>query len=284
MTSSEAGRHITSTLTLLYTASEAAAISDLVMEHLTGSKRTSRSATNTVLTGEQQMVLQQYLERLVQHEPVQYVLNEAWFCGMKFYVDNRVLIPRPETEELVEWIISGCRFPIDQLSILDIGAGSGCIGIALKKRLGKAQVWGVDASREALEVAGKNAKALGTHVDFLEMDFLNPAERSRLPAFDIVVSNPPYIPEKEKSFMDPNVVRFEPSGALFVPDNNALVFYEALAEFGKEHLNRHGLIYAEISESLGNEVMALFSRYGYKTEMKKDMQGKDRMIRVSAKP
>ncbi|MBK5270374.1 MAG: peptide chain release factor N(5)-glutamine methyltransferase, partial [Bacteroidia bacterium] len=208
-------------------------------------------------------------------------LNEAWFCGFKFYIDNNVLIPRPETEELVEWIITNCKFPIGQLSILDIGSGSGCIPIALKRKLRKAEVWSCDISNEALNVARQNANNLGGDVNFFQTDFLNKDLWEELPSYDIIVSNPPYIPEKGKEEMQPNVLMYEPQVALFVPDNDALLFYKAIADFAKKHLNRNGSIYMEIHESHGKEVAQLFQSKNYFTEIKKDMQGKERMLKVS---
>jgi release factor glutamine methyltransferase len=282
MTIQEANQHIGNQLRTIYEGSEAENISDWVIEHLTGTKRTDRVIhKEKMISPEQESQLKQYLDRLLQHEPVQYVLNEAWFCGLKFYVDKNVLIPRPETEELVEWIISGCKFPIDTLSILDIGSGSGCIPIALKKRLGKADVWSCDVSPEALEVANRNATMLGINVKFIELDFLNEEQREKLPSFDIIVSNPPYIPAKEKEAMRLNVLEYEPAAALFVPDNDALIFYKAIADFGKKHLNNNGFIYTEINESLGEATASIFQSNGYQTVIKKDMQEKERMIKAS---
>lgn len=281
MTIQEATQRSTRQLTTLYEEGEAAAISDWIMEHLTRIKRAVRiSRQQTALSAEQETRLGLYMQRLLTHEPVQYVLNEAWFCGLKFYVDKQVLIPRPETEELVEWIITGCKFPIDQLAILDIGSGSGCIPVALKRRLGKAAVWSVDISREALHIAEENARNLGAVVHFRELDFLNSEQRGLLPSFDVIVSNPPYIPGKDRPGMPRNVTDYEPALALFVPDNDPLVFYRAIADFGKKHLNAGGTIYAEIHESLGKAVTELFDANGYQTELKKDMQGKDRMLRA----
>jgi release factor glutamine methyltransferase len=190
------------------------------------------------------------------------------------------LIPRPETEELVEWVISNCKFPVDKLSILDVGTGSGCIPITLKRKLRKADVWSCDISDAALQVAKRNADTLGVDVNFLLLDFLNKEKREQLSLFNIIISNPPYVPEKDKQQMQANVLDHEPHLALFVPDNDALVFYKAIAEFGKGHLNPGGLIYAELHEDLGKEVSALFSAAGYNTEMKKDMQGKERMLKA----
>ena len=281
MTIQEASRHIAKQLSKIYTETEAEYISEWVIEKLTGAKKTDRiSNKEKLLDTEQASQLQQWVNRLLQHEPVQYVLNEAWFCGLKFYVDKNVLIPRPETEELVEWVISDCKFPIGALSILDIGSGSGCIPIALKRRLGKAEVWSCDISDGALQVARQNATTLGVDVNFFELDFLKEKEREKLSAFDIIISNPPYIPEKDKEEMHPNVLEYEPATALFVPDNDALLFSKAIASFGKNHLNKNGIIYTEIHESLGDATTDMFQSNGYKTEIKKDMQGKERMIKV----
>ena len=179
MTMQEATYLLLNKLRTIYAEGEASNITDWVMEHLTGSKKAERMIyKNEAINSEEENQLYQYTERLMAHEPVQYVLNEAWFCGLKLYVDKNVLIPRPETEELVEWIIDGCRFPIDQLSILDIGSGSGCIAIALKRRLGKAEVWSCDISTEALRVAKKNAENLGVEVNFIELDFLDVKQRT----------------------------------------------------------------------------------------------------------
>ena len=144
----------------IYTEGEASQITDWAIEKLTGSKKAERMLyKNAAITNEEEELLLAYIERLMLHEPVQYVLNESWFCGFRFYVDKNVLIPRPETEELVEWIITDCKFPVNELKILDIGSGSGCIPVSLKRRIRKAEIWGCDISAEALEVAKKNAAA-----------------------------------------------------------------------------------------------------------------------------
>lgn len=280
MTMQEATYYLLNKIRSICSEGEASQITDWVMEHLTGSKKAERMIyKNETITDKEETQLRQYTERLLEHEPVQYVLSEAWFCGFRFYVDKTVLIPRPETEELVEWIISNCKFPVDELKILDIGSGSGCIPISLKRRIRKAEVWGCDISEEALAVARKNADTLGTDVNFVLLDFLNEEQRNQLPSFDIIVSNPPYVPEKDKGEMQKNVLNYEPHTALFVPDNDPLVFYNAMAEFGKTHLNRSGSIYCEIHEDLGEPVTKLFHSHGYTSELKKDMQQKDRMIK-----
>lgn len=280
MTVQEATYHLLNKLRSIYGESETSNITDWVMEHLTGSKKTERMLyKNAALTNDEESRLKTIAERLLNNEPVQYVLNESWFCGLKLYVDRNVLIPRPETEELVEWIISNCKFPVDELKILDIGTGSGCIPISLKRRIRKAEVWACDISDDALAVARRNADALGADVNFMQLDFLNEEQRNQLLSFDIIVSNPPYVPEKDKGEMQPNVLNYEPHTALFVSDNDALIFYKAIAEFGKKHLNQNGFIYCEIHESLGSSVKEIFSSAGYTAELKKDMQQKDRMIK-----
>ena len=281
MTIKDATLFSTGQLSILYEKGEASTMSDWLIEHLTGIKKTDRiSQSKKELSAEQEELLGAYIERLQQYEPIQYILNEAWFCGLRFYVDKHVLIPRPETEELVEWIITGCRFPISELSILEIGSGSGCIPIALKRRLGKAEVWSCDVSKDALQVAEKNANNLGVEVNFMQMDFLDQAQREKLPEFDIIVSNPPYITWRERYGMRANVLEYEPAKALFVPDNDPLVFYKAIADFGKNHLKPNGSIYTEINESLGKLTLAMFTENGFQTELKKDINGKDRMVRA----
>jgi release factor glutamine methyltransferase len=282
MTMQEATYFMLNKLRTIYDQGEAGNITDWVMEHLTGSKKAERMLyKNAVITPGEESQLLQYAEKLLTHEPVQYVLNESWFCGLKLYVDKNVLIPRPETEELVEWIITNCKFPVDELKILDIGSGSGCIPIALKRRLRKAEVWGCEISEAAIAIAKRNAATLGTEVNFIQLDFLDTKQWQQLPSIDIIVSNPPYVPEKNKKQMQANVLNYEPATALFVPDNDPLIFYEAIAAFGKEHLDEKGNIYTEIHENIGKDTIKLFNSYGYSAELKKDMQGKDRMLRIS---
>lgn len=281
MTVQEATYFVLNQLRTIYDDSEASSITDWIMENVTGSKKTERMLyKNAALTANEETLVKSYVERLLQHEPVQYVLNESWFCGFKFYVDKNVLIPRPETVELVEWIIDNCKSIHNELKILDIGTGSGCIPISLKRKLRKAEIWSCDVSEEALLVAKRNATTLGADVKFLQLDFLNKEQWKQLPSFDIIVSNPPYIPKKDAAQMSPNVLQYEPSTALFVPDNDSLIFYKAIAEFGKKHLNKGGTIYMEIHEDLGEATTKILQVNGYTTELKKDMQGKERMIKA----
>jgi release factor glutamine methyltransferase len=205
-------------------------------------------------------------------------------------VNEHVLIPRPETEELVEWIVAdvsperqskGWQLAVDKFTMLDIGTGSGCIPIAIKKKMPSTEVFGCDISIHALEVAQKNAVTHQADIGWLQMNFLDTRQWENLPMFDIIVSNPPYIPLKDQETMQPNVLLFEPHLALFVENNDPLVFYKAIARFAKEKMKPGGSIYVEIHEALGKEVMQVFSEEGFgEIELKKDMQGKERMIRV----
>jgi release factor glutamine methyltransferase len=258
MTIRDATHRLISQLRNLYEEGEAASISDWVIEYLTGIRKTDRlSRKETDLSPEQESRLEAIIERLMKHEPIQYVLNE-------------------------EWVISDCKFPIDKLKILDVGTGSGCIPVALKRRLGKAEVWACDISEDAIDIAMKNAESLGAAVDFLVIDFLENKERERLPSFDIITCNPPYIPISDREGMAANVTSYEPNLALFVPNDDPLIFYRHLAEFGKSHLNQHGRIYAEIYEKAGKEIVELFKNAGFTVELKKDISGKHRMIRATS--
>ncbi|RYY86479.1 MAG: peptide chain release factor N(5)-glutamine methyltransferase [Chitinophagaceae bacterium] len=281
-----------------YEPGEAVAIAALVLEAITGVDRNAlRFHANDELSATQQSALIQHSERLAGDEPVQYVLNEAHFYGMKLYVDGSVLIPRPETEELADWVVREVKSlqpqlaqkeatdadRTDTLKILDVGTGSGCIALALKKALPLAEVWGCDVSDAALNVARRNGSSLNIRVDFQGVDFLDEAQQRLLPSVDILVSNPPYIPLRDKETMHNNVVRYEPHGALFVPDNDALVFYRAIAVFARKRLHAGGRIYLEIHEGLGKEVTDLFRAEGYSSvELRKDLQGKDRFVKAEA--
>jgi release factor glutamine methyltransferase len=201
---------------------------------------------------------------------------------MKFFVNENVLIPRPETEELVYWVgEESKKLTIKSQKLLEIGTGSGCISIVLKKELPGLLITSIDVSSGALEVAKKNAVTQEAEINFLVIDFLDEENWKRLPVFDIIVSNPPYIKQSEQSAMSSHVTGFEPSIALFVPDEDALLFYRNIASFAKTHLAQQGLVFLEINEALGKEVVELYEKEGYAVELKKDMQGKDRMLKVS---
>lgn len=295
----EAEQFIKNELKGIYDEQEAIHIAALAIESITQLSKAERvSDKERELSQEQSEKLHHYLQRLKHHEPVQYITGKCWFYGLELYVDKNVLIPRPETEELVDWIIKDVKasgkdvfvrgqMQADKttvLKILDVGTGSGCIALALKKTMSKAEVWGCDISEEALNVARRNGSHLDIRVDFQGMNFLDEAQQKLLPTVDIIVSNPPYIPMKDKEGMNANVVNHEPHTALFVPDNDALLFYNALTQFGKKRLYENGSIYMEIHEGLGEDVVSLFGENGYKVELRKDMQGKDRMVKASLNP
>ena len=217
------------------------------------------------------------IKSLKNNTPIQYVVGETWFFDLKISLGEGVLIPRPETEELVDWIINSEK---KEISILDVGTGSGCIPLALKNNLRQSQVSGCDISEKAIEIAEKNAKDLHIEVDFFSLDILNETkwEGEKL---DVIVSNPPYIPIKEKLKMSANVLDYEPSLALFVPDNNPLLFYIKIAEFSVLYLKSQGSLYFEIHEEFGPEILNMLKSKGFgNLEMRQDLQGKNRMIKA----
>ena len=235
---------------------------------------------NRALSEEQKAKFDQLLEVLEKGRPVQYALGFSWFYGMKLIVNDAVLIPRPETEELVSLIVK------DQLNraprVLDMGTGSGCIALAIKKTLEKAAVFGLDVSPEALEVAKKNAKKEQLEVSFMQADIL--AKNNPFPSqkFDVIVSNPPYITPSEQRDMSENVLQHEPHLALFIPEEKPLLFYEAIAHFAKDNLTTEGKLYFEINRRFGQELKDFLESVGFKdVVVVVDMHGADRMIRAS---
>ena len=283
MTVQEARQDLVNSLVNIYDKAEASNITELVMEYITRWSRTEQVNNKDIpFSFAQISLLENITDRLLKHEPVQYIISEAWFAGMKFYVDKNVLIPRPETEELVDWLIRDCSKETRHFKILDIGTGSGCIAIAIKNKLPDVEMWACDVSDAALTVARMNADGLNAAIDFVPLDFLDNEQRKQLGVFDIIVANPPYVPQKDKSPMRKNVLDYEPHVALFVSDDDQLIFYEAIADFGKEHLKDEGQIYLEIHEEIGGKVTELFTRKGYSSiELKKDLEGKDRMVKIS---
>lgn len=230
---------------------------------------------NEPMIFEQSTVLQNAIERLNKHEPVQYVLGEAEFYGFKFKVNPAVLIPRPETEELIDLILS----QVDKkqpLRILDIGTGSGCIAISLAKKLPHAQVSAWDVSLEALAVASTNATLNNAHVLFEQKDALTLT--NIIETFDVIVSNPPYVKTSESASMRANVLAFEPHLALFVADENPLIFYEKIFDFAQTNLTENGSIYFEINQALGTGTVNLFTKNGFSATLKQDIFGVDRMV------
>lgn len=225
------------------------------------------------------------LRLLKNEQPIQYIVGDTEFYGLSFKVNSHVLIPRPETEELVDWVVSYQRTVTNQqLRILDIGTGSGCIAISLAKSLPKASVYALDVSKEALKIAKKNAELNDIAIEFIEADILNIGDFSsnfKNLKFDVIVSNPPYIREEEKELMKPNVVNNEPHLALFVKDENPLLFYEAITRFALDKLNEKGVLFFEINEYLGNDMIRLLKNNGFNSiVLKQDIFRKDRMIKA----
>jgi len=218
------------------------------------------------------------LSRLLNHEPIQYITGETEFFGIKFKVNSNVLVPRPETEELVEWIkddLIGAQKKA--LSILDIGTGSGCIAISLAKIFPQSKVTALDVSESALKVAAENAKQNGATINFIQSDVLH---LETLPEkFDIIVSNPPYVRELEKAEMQRNVLEHEPPVALFVKDNDPLIFYKKITKLAEEGLNPSGKLYFEINQYLGDQTLQIIKKAGFAGEIRKDIFGNDRMLR-----
>lgn len=236
---------------------------------------------DVLLTTSQQQHLDQALQRLIQQEPIQYIIGFSEFMGLSIQVTHEVLIPRPETEELVLWILEDLKqIEKPTIRILDIGTGSGCIAIALAKQLPQAEVYALDISKKALEVAQKNAQLHGVEIQFLDVNVLEVSTLNK--KFDIIVSNPPYVTPSEKSAMQANVLNFEPHTALFVPENQPLLFYDAICRLAISDLASGGQLYLEINEAYGLPLIELLTRYNFTSYyLKKDLYGKDRMVKAS---
>ncbi len=278
-TVAEIRKQIKQSLAGLYDENEIGNFTDLIFQHLLNySKIELRLKGNEVISQHFIDKIAEIINRLRAFEPVQYILGETLFYDLPMMVSPDVLIPRPETEELVDWIIrenSG-----KALRILDIGTGSGCIALALAKNLPLAKVSGVDISEKALEIACKNAELNHTDAVFYRFDIVKQFADAR-EKFDILVSNPPYVRESEKKSMQPNVLKYEPHQALFVPDEDPLLFYGAIAELGNRILSSGGSIYCEINEALPGETAEVFrSRHYPVTEIRRDINGKPRMLKA----
>lgn len=270
-------QYINSELAGLYPVSEIEGFTRIILEVVCG-----WSFTEQVVKKHEKILktdfsnIQKIVFRLKKFEPIQYILGETEFYGLKIKVNPSVLIPRPETEELVQWITQS-KLPVNA-RILDIGTGSGCIALALKSLLKNAEVFGVDVSENALDVARQNAIGNSLDVVFFQSDILKWKE-CEWKIYDVIVSNPPYIRESEKQQMHANVLEYEPANALFVNDNDPLVFYRAISAFSKKYLAKNGKLFFEINENLGLEMNELLLEYGFRDiEMRKDINGKTRMV------
>lgn len=279
MTLQEAFYSLKKELQALYDAGEATAIAHEILNHITGLSKFERLLEKEqTLTPHQQAIFDDAQKRLLQAEPLQYVVGEQWFMGNVFEVNKDVLIPRPETEELVQWIVRDWQKK-NAIHILDIGSGSGCIPVSLKLQLPQATITSIDISREALIVAQRNAFKHEVEIDWKEMDFLDEKNWLQLAEYDVIVSNPPYIPMREKNNLHSNVLEHEPSLALFVPDEDALLFYRKIAQFSTAHLKKNAAVYCEVHKAHAYETQALFDDFFTAVTLRKDMNENERMVK-----
>ena len=301
-------RYYASQLESIYGSDEANALIMILLEHYFNIDRVKITLEPDLRLSESELLTLHFaVKELLKNKPVQYIIGETEFCGMRFFVNENVLIPRPETEELVNQLIScsvnqltvnphpsfrpdierremGAEKSPANISILDIGTGSGCIAISLAKLLKDSDITAVDISEKALEVARKNAEANEVNVHFVLDDILKPSIAELIDnQFDIIVSNPPYVCESEKSEMRANVLGHEPSSALFVPDSDPLIFYRKILEFAQKALKPDGEVWFEINEKFGKETAELCREMGFKNvEIIKDFRGKERVVRAWA--
>lgn len=272
-------------LNKVYDTREIEAIALLVLQEITDMSRAKIKAfPEDEVPGEAAEKIQGILEELKTGRPVQYILGSTEFYGLNFLVNPATLIPRPETEELVEWILQSQKVKVKSqkpFSILDIGTGSGCIAINLKKNLPNAKVTAIDISPEALHTAKQNAVINDVEVEFIEQDILNTKFEIEHSKFEIIISNPPYVTLIDKAQMHQNVTGFEPHTALFVPENDPLIFYKAIADFAFKQMSENGLLFFEINENFGKETVELLTDKGFiDIELRKDVSGRDRMVKA----
>jgi release factor glutamine methyltransferase len=275
--------HFIQELTPIYDAGEAESFFYLILEEKKQLKRIDLALHPDLVFSEEEIgVWNAILEQLKQEIPIQYLLGKTSFYGLDFEVNAAVLIPRPETEELVEWILESQKSKVEsqKVKILDIGTGSGCIAISLAKNLPDATVFALDVSEEALATAKKNAENNSVNVTFIHQNILETEDL--LQQFDIIVSNPPYVRNLEKEEIKKNVLENEPHLALFVADNDALVFYKKIAQLAQKNLLSNGQLYFEINQYLGKEMVDLLEKMNFKTiDLRKDIYGNDRMTKAS---
>jgi len=272
--------HIKTELKNLYPENEVISFAYIILEELLNlSKTMIISNMNKEISDDTLKNTDHIISQLKKYKPIQYIFGKTIFYDLPFYLTENILIPRLETEELVDWIIR--ENPKFVEKILDIGTGSGCIAISLAKNLPGATVFASDISSDALSITRKNSKLNNVSLQILALDILD-KNLSLNEKFDIIASNPPYVTEKEKSLMHPNVLNYEPELALFVSDENPLLFYQSIISFSLKHLNPGGKIYFEINENYGKEMALLLEELNFQNIcLKKDINGKDRMIRAT---
>jgi release factor glutamine methyltransferase len=276
--------HYKKQLSSIYDEGELKAVTHLAFKHVLGFSKTDMSTRSEENVSESDLLKLHFIcKRLAKHEPIQYIIGETEFYRLRFKVNPHVLIPRQETEELVDLILKdiiSIKHLNPNFSILDIGTGSGCIAITLKKQILNATVYAMDISEEALDVALQNAELNGTDIKFIHGDILQAAKLSLpVPSFDVIISNPPYIARNESEAMELRVKDHEPQLALFVENNDPLVFYKAICTFAKQKLSPQGKLYFELNAAYGQEAMALMVKEGFKNvSLIRDLSGKDRML------
>lgn len=271
--------HITHVISSIYEPEEARSITFWLLQNKLGLTKTS-ILTDKVITSVAAKDFNDWITRLLRHEPIQYILGETEFRGRTFRVNSHVLIPRPETEELVEWVLEDYKLqPVKQCRILDIGTGSGCIAVSLAADIPDSQVWAIDISAGAIAVAEQNAQLQQVKIHFRQVDFLAGTIPTDFPThFDYIISNPPYVTVAEKDHMLANVLTYEPHEALFVPNDEPLLFYKAIAVFSKTFLSDYGKLFVEINEQFPQETATLMQSFGLNTTIRHDLFGKSRML------
>ncbi|MBJ6369010.1 peptide chain release factor N(5)-glutamine methyltransferase [Snuella sedimenti] len=271
----------------IYSKNEIDSFFFILIEVLYGVSRIELALKPDEIVGDKESILKA-LNALELEQPIQYIIGQTEFYGLNFKVNEHVLIPRPETEELVEWVLLKLKtkdWMHKELNVLDVGSGSGCIAVTLAKHLPNAKVYAFDVSKEALVVTKHNAKLNDVTVEYVNADILNPDtwnENFNSLKFDVIVSNPPYVREQEKRFMKGNVLKNEPHLALFVKDEDPLLFYKAITNLAVKSLRGSGMLFFEINEYLGNEMIQLLKSLNFsEIELKQDIYKKDRMIKGS---
>lgn len=284
MQPTEAYQNLRQELTHLYEPREASTIADMVIESITGLSKSERLIqVQQILNEDQISRFEEMKEELKHGRPIQYVIGYTWFCDLKFDVDERVLIPRPETEELVhhaiEIIEKESKNNKPPYRVLDIGTGSGCIAVSIKKKIAAVEVVAMDISKDALNLAEQNAIQNQVKIEFIQKNILEHIEVDGLPCFDFIISNPPYIPPSDKNSMEKHVLNFEPHAALFTSEQNPLEFYQAIVKFSEFHLTRGGHLAFETHVAYAEEIAEWIKQFEYEeVEIKKDLHGNNRMV------
>ncbi len=275
----ELKRSLTNELSNIYTTGESQSVSRLILEHLGFPEISILKDPSIIINSKLQAEINKIVDELRSNKPIQYILGETEFYGLKLIVNKHVLIPRPETEELVSLIIQDSKFakPV----VVDCGTGSGCIAIALSKNLKDAHTFAIELDSEAISVARKNAINNQANIQFINESLFDISSLPGNNKIDILVSNPPYVTESEKDKMMPNVTDFEPKTALFVPDNDPLIFYREIIRLADKNLSPEGVVWLEINEALGPDTKNLFQKSAYSNvKLLKDIHGKDRFIKA----